>query len=227
MMAPLGLKTRSWLSHYILSCFLTVVSLLFYQCMFHYLLQLLFQHLHTDKYSVITYRYACWFSHTGNCYHVLTNARKPANTRFHEKMFCSSRHITQKHDACDKSQVSNFLKQCIKKKTSWNNYWKSHYTTWEYWANTNLSRTTTEMPFTGPLRKMEWTSSMENPATLVPLIWRIWSPNRKPARAAGEPFITRLTNTPLLMACTLTPTFPEASLQTVSCNCRTLTFLHY
>lgn len=66
--------------------------------------------------------------------------------------------------------------------------------------------------------KILWTWSREYPATTWPLTWRIWSPNLSPARAAGDPLVTRQTNTPLLMAATRSPTRPSASLHRISCN---------
>uniref|UniRef100_A0A2M4CBU4 Putative secreted protein n=1 Tax=Anopheles marajoara TaxID=58244 RepID=A0A2M4CBU4_9DIPT len=61
-----------------------------------------------------------------------------------------------------------------------------------------------------------WTSSSEKPATRVPLICRIWSPNRRPAIAAGLSFTTTQTNTPLLTACARRPTFLSAPLHRIS-----------
>ena len=40
------------------------------------------------------------------------------------------------------------------------------------------------------------TLSEEKPARLTPLTWRIWSPNLRPPSAAGDPLVTRQTNTP-------------------------------
>ena len=45
---------------------------------------------------------------------------------------------------------------------------------------------------------------------------RIWSPNRTPAMAAGEPLATKQTNTPLLTWKRLTPHFPFWSLHSTT-----------
>ena len=63
-----------------------------------------------------------------------------------------------------------------------------------------LSLTTRRMPFVLAFLKRSWTLSMENPATVISLTWRIWSPKRKPPRAAGDPDSTRLTKIPFEMA---------------------------
>lgn len=57
---------------------------------------------------------------------------------------------------------------------------------------------------------------MENPANVVPFISNTWSPKRRPANEAGEFWLTRQTNIPLLTECTLRPTFPSLSLHKVN-----------
>lgn len=86
------------------------------------------------------------------------------------------------------------------------------------WDHYYLSLAMTLMLLTPLFLKILWTWSREYPATTWPLTWRIWSPNLSPARAAGDPLVTRQTNTPLLMAATRSPTRPSASLHRISCN---------
>lgn len=83
---------------------------------------------------------------------------------------------------------------------------------------THLSLTMIEIPLTELFLKRSCTWSMVYPARTCPLIWSSWSPNLRPARAAGDPFITRHTNTPLLMDATRTPTFPFPSLHRINWN---------
>ena len=49
----------------------------------------------------------------------------------------------------------------------------------------------------------EHTLSEEKPARLTPSTWRIWSPNLRPPSAAGDPLVTRQTNTPAQKTCNL------------------------
>lgn len=63
---------------------------------------------------------------------------------------------------------------------------------------------------------MFFTFSIEYPATFSPLICTIWSPNLRPANAAGDSFTIKHTNIPLLTFLTRTPTLPSLSLQRVS-----------
>ena len=51
------------------------------------------------------------------------------------------------------------------------------------------------------------------PAIVSPLTWRTWSPNLRPAMAAGDPFCTKHTKMPLLWAWNETPHLPFWSLQ--------------
>lgn len=63
-----------------------------------------------------------------------------------------------------------------------------------------LSLTATRMLLRPAFLNSLCTLSIEYPATFSPLICSIWSPNRNPAIAAGEPDCTRLTKMPLEMA---------------------------
>eukprot|EP00053_Salpingoeca_punica_P017468 m.168337 g.168337 ORF g.168337 m.168337 type:complete len:308 (+) comp17213_c0_seq3:1315-2238(+) len=60
------------------------------------------------------------------------------------------------------------------------------------------------------LRRAFMDLSEVHPATVAPLICRIWSPKRKPARAAGLPAQTKATKTPLSTALSATPSLPSA-----------------
>ena len=98
----------------------------------------------------------------------------------------------------------------------WNPIWFAE-SLWRVIVLSNgLSLTASLIPLTGPLLIMEWTLSVEYPATFSPSICRIWSPNLKPTIEAGDPADTKTTNTPLLTEATFSPTLSLFPLQRVT-----------
>lgn len=69
-----------------------------------------------------------------------------------------------------------------------------------------------------------WILSTDKPYAKFPFNWRIWSPNLRPAMAAGLSLTTTLTNIPLSIDCTLKPIFPCASLHKVNSRIAWLTW---